>query len=176
MTCRLNTGRPTTKEELFNLRHASARNAVERVFGVLKRRFRILSIPPEYSLQVQSTIPVALAVIHNFIRRCADPLQDHHEAGPVGPPPSRLPSGANAALAVPLGEGGEGTGHGEGEFEVEDEVEGEGGGEDESEDEDEDQEGVMGENSNALRDRIALAMWNDYIHVLQQRQRDGELE
>ena len=27
--------RPKNKEELFNLRHSSARNAVERIFGVL---------------------------------------------------------------------------------------------------------------------------------------------
>ena len=31
--------RPKTKEELFNLRHASARNVIERIFGVLKCRF-----------------------------------------------------------------------------------------------------------------------------------------
>lgn len=30
--------RPETKEELFNLRHASARNAIERGFGVMKKR------------------------------------------------------------------------------------------------------------------------------------------
>ena len=30
-------------EELFNLRHASARNVVERVFGVLKKRWGILT-------------------------------------------------------------------------------------------------------------------------------------
>jgi hypothetical protein len=31
-----------TKEELFNLRHASLRNTIERCFAVHKRRFRIL--------------------------------------------------------------------------------------------------------------------------------------
>lgn len=60
--------RPTTKEELFNLRHASARNIIERIFGVLKRRFRILLLAPEYNLEIQARIPVALAVLHNFIR------------------------------------------------------------------------------------------------------------
>jgi hypothetical protein len=60
--------RPTTKEELFNLRHASARNVIERIFGVLKRRFRILHIAPEYNLEVQARIPVALSALHNFIR------------------------------------------------------------------------------------------------------------
>ena len=60
--------RPTTKEELFNLRHASARNVIEQIFGVLKRRFRILLIAPEYNLKVQARIPVALSALHNFIR------------------------------------------------------------------------------------------------------------
>ena len=59
--------RPTTKEELFNLRHASARNVIERIFGVLKRRFRILHLAPEYDMEVQARIPVSLAALHNFI-------------------------------------------------------------------------------------------------------------
>jgi hypothetical protein len=60
--------RPTNKYELFNLRHASARNVIERIFGVLKRRFRILLLAPEYGLHVQARIPTALCAIHNFIR------------------------------------------------------------------------------------------------------------
>ena len=55
-------------EELFNLRHASARNVIERIFGILKRRFRILYLPPEYDMSIQSRIPTALAALHNFIR------------------------------------------------------------------------------------------------------------
>jgi DDE superfamily endonuclease len=60
--------RPVNKEELFNLRHASARNVIERIFGILKRRFRILLIAPEYSLEIQARIPAALCAVHNFIR------------------------------------------------------------------------------------------------------------
>ena len=41
---------------------------IERIFGVLKRRYRILLLAPEYSLEIQARIPSALAVIHNFIR------------------------------------------------------------------------------------------------------------
>ena len=59
--------RPQNKKELFNLRHASARNVIERIFGVLKRRFRILLIAPEYNLDIQARIPAALCAIHNFI-------------------------------------------------------------------------------------------------------------
>ena len=54
-------------EELFNLHHSLARNAIERIFGVLKRRFRILLLAPEYNLEIQGRIPAALACIHNFI-------------------------------------------------------------------------------------------------------------
>jgi hypothetical protein len=63
-----NWRRPTNKEELFNLRHASARNIIERIFGVLKRHFRILLLSPEYSMEIQARIPAALCAVHNFIR------------------------------------------------------------------------------------------------------------
>jgi hypothetical protein len=53
---------------LFNLRHSSARNVIERIFGVLKRRFGILKNPPEYDMRIQALIPPALAALHNFIR------------------------------------------------------------------------------------------------------------
>jgi hypothetical protein len=66
---------PANKEELFNLRHAQARNVIEHIFGVLKRRFRILVIPPKYSVKVQAQIPSALCAIHNFIRT-HDPKED----------------------------------------------------------------------------------------------------
>lgn len=59
---------PCSPEELFNLRHASARNVIEQTFGILKRRFQILNLPPEYDMSVQSHIPTALAALHNFIR------------------------------------------------------------------------------------------------------------
>jgi hypothetical protein len=65
---------PENKEELFNLRHASARNVIERIFGILKRRFRILVLPPEYSMEIQARIPAALCALHNFIRR-SDPTE-----------------------------------------------------------------------------------------------------
>lgn len=65
---------PANKKELFNLCHASARNVIERIFGVLKRRFRILLMAPEYKLDVQARIPAALCAIHNFIREC-DPSE-----------------------------------------------------------------------------------------------------
>jgi hypothetical protein len=59
--------RPVTKEELFNLQHACARNAIERIFGVLKLQFFILTHPPKYSMCLQAQIRPALGAIHNFI-------------------------------------------------------------------------------------------------------------
>ena len=53
--------RPENREELFNLRHAMLRNAVERIFGIFKRRFPILT------RHVQSWLVVGLAVSHNLI-------------------------------------------------------------------------------------------------------------
>ena len=60
---------PRNPKELFNLRHSSARNVIERIFGVLKRRFRILQLPPEYNMRIQAQVPAALAALHNFIRQ-----------------------------------------------------------------------------------------------------------
>jgi hypothetical protein len=65
---------------LYNLRHASLRNAIERIFGVLKRRFRILLIAPEYNLEIQARIPAALCAIHNFIQE-HDPNEGELEEG-----------------------------------------------------------------------------------------------
>jgi hypothetical protein len=62
------TCRPKTKEKLFNLRHAILRNVIERIFGVLKRCFRILLLAPEYNMDIQSRLPAALCALHNFIR------------------------------------------------------------------------------------------------------------
>src|ERR1700678_4792845 len=59
---------PANAEELYNLRHASARNIVERIFGVLKHRFAILIRPPEYNMEIQARIPPALGAVYNFIR------------------------------------------------------------------------------------------------------------
>jgi hypothetical protein len=55
-------------QEFFNLRHAQARNVIERVFGVCKKRFKVLVVPQEYPLRSQAQLVSALAVVHNFIR------------------------------------------------------------------------------------------------------------
>ena len=55
--------------ELFNRRHSSLRNVVERTFGVLKKRYPILKGPmPPYKIPRQCTIVIACCVVHNIIR------------------------------------------------------------------------------------------------------------
>lgn len=66
--CRGNAG-PRNREELFNLQHSALRNVIERIFGIVKRRFRILVVPAEYDMDVQARIPPALCAIHNLIYR-----------------------------------------------------------------------------------------------------------
>ena len=45
--------RPKITKEVFNLRHAQLRNIVERVFGVLKERFKILTLPRFFKIDSQ---------------------------------------------------------------------------------------------------------------------------
>ncbi|KAK4383716.1 hypothetical protein Sango_2749900 [Sesamum angolense] len=80
-------GGPRNKEELFNLKHSSARNVIERTFGLLKVRWGILHGPSFYPIDVQSKIIIACCLLHNFIRNemPEDPfeqdLQDSREVG-----------------------------------------------------------------------------------------------
>lgn len=70
---------PEDKYELFNFRHSSARNVVERTFGVFKRRWRIFDRQHEYSIRTQVKLIYALAAIHNLINRfysVGDDLED----------------------------------------------------------------------------------------------------
>ncbi|KAF7314852.1 putative nuclease HARBI1-like protein [Mycena kentingensis (nom. inval.)] len=60
--------RPRNFKELFNLRHAQLRNAVERIFGILKRRWAMFSRAPEYPAETQAQFVAAICALHNFIR------------------------------------------------------------------------------------------------------------
>jgi hypothetical protein len=60
--------RPVNQEELYNLRHASAWNVIERIFGILKKCFMILTHPSKYDMTIQARLPHALCAVHNFIR------------------------------------------------------------------------------------------------------------
>ncbi|ODN73084.1 hypothetical protein L198_08314, partial [Cryptococcus wingfieldii CBS 7118] len=59
--------RPKNKEELYNLRHAQARNVIERIFGVVKERFSIMKHGSEFSMADQFRTIYAVCVLHNMI-------------------------------------------------------------------------------------------------------------
>ena len=59
---------PQGKYELFNFLHSSLRNVVERTFGVLKQKWRILKGVPSFSPRTQKHIIIACMALHNFIR------------------------------------------------------------------------------------------------------------
>ena len=55
-------------EEFFNMKHASARNVIERTFGLLKIYWKVLSSPSFYNIITQKRIINACCFLHNFIR------------------------------------------------------------------------------------------------------------
>ena len=52
-------------------------NVMEQIFSILKHQFNILICPPEYNLDTQAHVPLALAALHNFIWR-HDPDEIEH--------------------------------------------------------------------------------------------------
>lgn len=67
--------RYTVPQELFNHRHAQLRNVVERTFGILKQRFRILTTMKPFTFNTQSQVVLACCILHNFISRyCNDDI------------------------------------------------------------------------------------------------------
>ena len=73
--------RPQNKEELFNLRHSSLRNIIERTYGVVKKRFTIVSLMRPYSFEFQCAIVLSAFYLHNFIRRkkLENDIEDEYE-------------------------------------------------------------------------------------------------
>ncbi|KAH6805371.1 hypothetical protein C2S51_030202 [Perilla frutescens var. frutescens] len=60
---------PRNASELFNLRHASLRNVIERIFGVFKSRFTIFKTAPPFPFQTQAKLVLACVGLHNFLRK-----------------------------------------------------------------------------------------------------------
>ncbi|KAK5845700.1 hypothetical protein PVK06_001908 [Gossypium arboreum] len=58
---------PENVKELFNLCHSSLRITIERVFEILKKRFRVLDAEPFWNFQTQVDIVLACCIIHNHI-------------------------------------------------------------------------------------------------------------
>lgn len=67
---------PQNYKELFNLRHAIARNVIERSFGVLKKRWSILRTPSFFDIKTQIRIINACFILQNFIidEKKSDPI------------------------------------------------------------------------------------------------------
>nr|XP_034591364.1 protein ALP1-like [Setaria viridis]XP_034591365.1 protein ALP1-like [Setaria viridis] len=61
------SNRPQNQRELFNLRHSSLRVTVERAFGALKNRFRILDNKPFHPYKTQVKLVLACCILHNWI-------------------------------------------------------------------------------------------------------------
>ncbi|KAL0367374.1 UNVERIFIED_CONTAM: hypothetical protein Sradi_3627500 [Sesamum radiatum] len=70
---------PQNHEEYFNMKHASARNVIERTFGLLKGRWAILRSPAFYSIKIQNRIIMTCCLLHNYIRQemPVDPLENN---------------------------------------------------------------------------------------------------
>lgn len=85
---------PRGMKETFNHAHAKVRNVIERSFGVLKMKFRMLLNMPTFPEEKQTRIIVACMALHNFIResRIADREFDACDAdenyNPMPPPPA----------------------------------------------------------------------------------------
>ncbi|KAL0552010.1 hypothetical protein IC582_011103 [Cucumis melo] len=60
---------PTTAREFFNMKHLSARNVIERAFGLLKGRWTILRGKSYYPVDVQCRTIMACCLLHNLIKR-----------------------------------------------------------------------------------------------------------
>ncbi|WVZ94548.1 hypothetical protein U9M48_040428 [Paspalum notatum var. saurae] len=63
----LGPNEPKCPKELFNLRHSSLRTTIERAFGTLKTRFKILSNKPFIPLKSQPKVVAACCALQNWI-------------------------------------------------------------------------------------------------------------
>jgi hypothetical protein len=63
------SNRPQNQRELLNLRHSSLRVTVERAFGALKNRFKILDNQPFHPYKTQVKLVLACCILHNWILR-----------------------------------------------------------------------------------------------------------
>jgi hypothetical protein len=93
-----NARQPIGSKEVFNFAHSSLRNVIERSFGVLKMKWRILLSLPSFSLRKQSKIIIACMALHNFIRDSALHDRDFDQLVPT-----------SLAHDVPVGESSSST-------------------------------------------------------------------
>ncbi|XP_027075936.1 uncharacterized protein [Coffea arabica] len=64
-----NVGPESPAKTLFNTRHSQLCNVIERIFGVLKKRFKFLKGPIDnFYMSTQITIVIAYCTLHSFLR------------------------------------------------------------------------------------------------------------
>ncbi|KAI9200064.1 hypothetical protein LWI28_002176 [Acer negundo] len=72
--------------ELFNLRHASLMNVIEKIFGIFKSRFTIFKTAPPFLFRTQTDLVSACVGLHNFLRKeCRSdefPIEQDNEVDP----------------------------------------------------------------------------------------------
>ncbi|XP_019157340.1 PREDICTED: uncharacterized protein LOC109153896 [Ipomoea nil] len=97
-------GRIRNKQALFNYRHSSLRNVIERCFGLLKARFPILKYIHGYPLRRQVQIPIACCAMHNFIRMhdAMDQLFTEYEREDMEMPSSSGSNGGNDPIELDM--------------------------------------------------------------------------
>ncbi|KAG6463784.1 hypothetical protein O3G_MSEX014070, partial [Manduca sexta] len=85
----------TPNEESYNRAHIKTRNTVERLFGVLKRRFPCLHVGLQVNLQNVPAIIVACSVLHNIAMARHDWIneEEYDEVTYSASPPA--PGGTN---------------------------------------------------------------------------------
>ncbi|CAN1301725.1 Protein ALP1-like [Linum perenne] len=84
------SSRPRTPEEYYNMKHSSARNVIEKMFGLFKMRWAILRDTTWFSPKVVGRIVHTCCLLHNFIRQEAgiDGLERDYIQQPLPDPPS----------------------------------------------------------------------------------------
>ncbi|KAI0363023.1 hypothetical protein BV20DRAFT_959162, partial [Pilatotrama ljubarskyi] len=64
--------RPQNYKELYNLRHATAWNIAERILGISKCKFPLVTLCPEYDERTQAKLVCTMAALFNFVRSSSD--------------------------------------------------------------------------------------------------------
>lgn len=120
---------------MFNQSHALLRNHIERAIGVLKKRFPILKVGTLHPIENQVRIPAAAAVFHNLIRR-----YNGNEGWLDLDHQPHDPHHISPEDFVDVPAGGDEYGN------------------------DVNSLNNQTHQGNVIRDNIAMAMWNDYVH------------
>lgn len=72
---------PKNQREGFNRIHSSLRTTIERCFGVLKKRWKVLKSMPSYTVETQVDVIIACFALHNFVlaHKIHDTVEDEEE-------------------------------------------------------------------------------------------------